>query len=270
VDNAILYTEAQEAIALRDEFFSIASHELKTPISSLSLHLQLMRRMIRRSESVEDLQHVLGNKMKDLESQLKRITGLIENLLDVSRLRSGKISLEPEKFNFADLVRDLVDRLQPMARHRGIRIDCADLCAATGFWDRFRMEQVMNNLITNAIKYGDSKPVRITSKIANDLLEIHVIDQGKGVPEADREKIFDRFERSAHTSQVSGLGLGLYIVHQFVKSHGGSVKVVSEVNEGSVFVVLLPIPQTPDFYLNTRGSDNEFHSEQEGMANSTY
>lgn len=254
IDNSILYSESQDAIKLRDEFFSIASHELKTPISSLSLHLQLMRRMLRRAVSIEELQNVLSGKMKDLESQLKRLTGLIENLLDVSRLRSGKISLAVEKFNFAELLRDLIHRVQPMARHRGMTIELRDCAEVVGYWDRFRLEQVVNNLLTNAIKYGDAKPVYVSLTQDGDFLELKVADQGRGIPQADHDRIFDRFERSDHNSQISGLGLGLYIVDQFVKSHFGEVRVHSEPNNGATFFVRLPIAESPDFYTKKRGS----------------
>ncbi|TVQ80973.1 MAG: sensor histidine kinase [Bradymonadales bacterium] len=270
IDNSVLYRRSQEAIELRDEFFSIASHELKTPISALSLHLQLMRRMLRSSESIEDLRRVFGSKMKDMDRQMDRLTALIENLLDLSRLRSGKIKLDPEYFDFAEMLREVVARTQPMARHRGIKMSLTANESVFGWWDRFRMEQIINNLLTNAVKYGEHKPIDIDLSSDGKRLRVSVKDRGVGIPSRDQQKIFDRFERSVHSSQVSGLGLGLYIVSEFVKAHQGRIELSSELNKGSCFRLEFPIFISQEDCLRLHDEKREMSDEREiKVANSS-
>jgi len=243
VENARLFHEAQEAIRVRDEFLSIASHELNTPLTPLQLHLQRLQRTVSGGAGVEaqSSEQVL-RMVEQAQRQTRRLARLVRELLDISRIRLGRLELHPEPVDLGEVVRDVVERFadeqawphgEPALRVEG---------SAQGWWDRTRLEQVVANLLANALRYGQGKPVDLTVRAHDGEAFLQVKDRGIGIAPEARKRIFERFER-ASSRNFGGLGLGLYIVRQIVEAHGGTIGVESELGVGSTFTVKLPRQQ---------------------------
>ncbi len=233
-----------EALFYRDEFLSIASHELKTPLTSLKLQSQLFKRSVAKNDQMAYSHERIDRLADEVDRQVKRLTRLVDDMLDISRIRSGKLSIQPEKVNLALLASEVLERNRSMFEDNNRiapalkRCDpCEVLC------DRFRIEQVMGNLLNNAYRYGRGRPVSVEIITKGDAAHVAIIDQGIGIDGQDKEKIFTRFRRAVPASEVSGLGLGLYIAKQIVEAHGGAIRVESELNIGSTFTVELPLAQ---------------------------
>jgi PAS domain S-box-containing protein len=232
--------EARRAVALRDEFLSIASHELKTPLTPLKLQIQLLRRMSSTAVAGEFAERV--PKMLEVsDRQVTRLNKLVDELLDVTRISSGKLALNREAFELHDVVEDVCGRFALDLKNNqcDLRIQAGD--RVTGNWDRLRVEQAFTNLLTNAMKYAAGKPVEVEVGADSAHGYIKVRDQGPGIAKSDQERIFNRFERATSWTHVGGLGLGLYIVNQIVKAHGGEVRIASEPGAGATFTMALPI-----------------------------
>lgn len=232
----------QEAINARDEFFSIASHELKTPLTSLKLQAQLMKRTL--DKNPPNFREKIANLSDQSEKQTQRLERLVDDMLDISRIRTGRLTIQKEHFNLCDMVTDVVGRMKeqfsvvPGGVPQINFISCEN---ANGNWDKMRLEQVVTNLLSNAIKYGNEKEIFLEVQATSDRVFIKVKDSGIGIPLEFRNKIFERFERASGTAKsITGLGLGLYISEQIVRSHGGRIWVESEVGKGSTFTVELP------------------------------
>lgn len=235
---------AKKAIRTRDEFLSIASHELRTPLTPLKLHLQNVKRMLRKDMPPEELIKKVCTSLDSSERQIERLTRLVEELLDVSRITNGKLTLVREEFDFSEMVRELCQRYS----EEFVRSQCeltleADVKVA-GAWDRMRMEQVFINLLTNATKYGVGKPVHVKVYCDGDTAVLEVRDRGIGIRPEDQERIFSQFERAASSNNFGGLGLGLFIVSQILKAHGGQIGVESKLGHGSLFRVRIPTRAT--------------------------
>lgn len=231
----------KEAIAARDEFISVCSHELKTPVTSMKLQFQLAERQyVRGDEKIYDRAHV-QRRIINANRQLDRMTNLIEEMLDVSKMGAGKLQLRLSKINLSELVLEVVDRFIEQFQIVGteLQADIAPSIEING--DRYRIEQVLSNLLTNAIKYSPGKPVTVRVAKKPDSAIIYVQDQGIGIARENHEKIFQRFERATASSNISGLGLGLYISKQMVEAHHGKIRVDSEMGKGSTFTVELPL-----------------------------
>ena len=232
-----LTIDLERAVHARDEFLSIASHELKTPLTSLQLQLQMAERGIRSGQmpTAEKMASVVSRCLQ----QSTRITNLIDELLDISRIQEGKLSFNFESIDLGRLVEDQVSQYREQFRAAGcdVRFESTHVDVVC---DRFRMEQVIVNLLTNAMKYGGRKPVRV--EVGGDPREawIRVSDQGGGIPKDRQAQIFNRFERGEQGASISGLGLGLYIARQIVTSHLGEIEVSSEPGQGASFTVKLP------------------------------
>lgn len=227
------FQELKQAIRARDEFLSIASHELRTPLTALKLRVQ---GMLHR----KDLDDRLRTKLDSVSRQTERLERLIESLLDVSRITTGHLEIEPEEIDLGSVVEEVIERHREEALQSGSRIEVDLASPVRGVWDRMRMEQVLTNLISNAVKYGDGKPVSVTLRTENGRAELSVSDCGIGIDAADCARIFEQFERAAARRNYGGLGMGLYITRQIVIAHGGSVQVESRLGEGSTFRVSLP------------------------------
>ncbi len=238
IDNAHLYEQAREAIRARDEFLQIASHELRTPLMTLQLQLDSLMRALDRA-GVHDER--LARKLTMATSQTVRLARLVESLLDVSRITAGKVVLELEPLDLAELVRDVAARLQPDARKAGSRLDVQADGPIRGVWDRLRVEQIVSNLISNAIKYGGGKPIEVDTSVEDGCVRVRVSDHGIGIAQEAVARIFGRFERAVSARHFGGLGLGLFIARQFAEAHGGAVSVESEPGAGSSFTVVLPL-----------------------------
>lgn len=227
----------RDALKARDEFLSMASHELKTPLTSLKLHAQMMKKNIHgEKENVK-------NFIEKTNINVTRLTRLVDDMLDISRIKTGNLSLVFEEVDLCELVKEVVERLRShfieIIGHTPITSYCHK---ALGHWDRMRIEQVANNLLTNAIRYGKGQPIEISVERIGDFARLNIKDYGIGISEDNLEKIFDRFERGGMApNEISGLGLGLYITKKIVNAHKGKIWVESEVGKGSTFIVELPI-----------------------------
>lgn len=239
-ENSRLYKLSQQAIEIRNDFLSIASHELNTPITSLKLQLQLTKKSL---ESGKDGNLPLDKFTKSIDAsvrQVDRLITLVQVLLDVSRIQSGKLTFHFEEFDLTDLLSEVLDRFKELVTTSGCELDVENSLDAHVAWDKTRIEQVIINLLTNAIKYAPGR-IHLNIKQVEGGVQILFKDHGKGIPQHKLTSIFDRFERASSNETISGLGLGLFIVKQIVDGHGGNVKVNSEINSGTVFTVFLPV-----------------------------
>ncbi|CAN5444051.1 hypothetical protein BH11MYX1_BH11MYX1_42220 [soil metagenome] len=234
-----IQAELTRSLLMRDEFLSIASHELRTPLQSLLIQLETTQLLLDRGADPDGLRKKLGNATK----QVDRLTSLIDSMLDVSRVALDRMVVEPSEVDAVELVRDVIDRLQASATKAGATIKLVAPVAVTGRWDRSRLDQIVTNVLANAIKYGNGSPILVTVAVRGDTLELSVEDGGMGIAEADQTRIFQRFERAASLSH-GGLGLGLYISREIARAHGGDIGVKSEPGRGSRFLVSLPLTST--------------------------
>lgn len=232
--------DLEEAVRARDAFLSIASHELRTPLSALQLQVDLVTRTRLDSPDV-------ARRVERIARQVARLTKLVNDLLDVSRVSAGSLQLEPESVELHSLVADVVARQAAEAQRAGVRISIhARQIPIHGHWDRGRLEQVFDNLLANAIKYGGGKPVEFLIERAGDKASVSVIDHGIGIAPESQARVFERFERAASAKSYGGLGLGLWIVKQIVDASEGTVRVASEPGQGATFVVELPCHASSD------------------------
>jgi PAS domain S-box-containing protein len=223
---------AEEALALREEFLSIASHELNTPLTSLKLRLgQLATGRLGQEEA----EHALEISIR----QTRRLTRLVADLVDASRIRTGRLTLLKEEMDLAEVAREALDHLRTEIARSHSAVELHAPSPARGLWDRQRLEQVVSNLISNAANYGLGKPITIRIE-PGERVRLTVEDQGVGIPPEAQERIFERYERAASTRRAGGLGLGLYIAKQIIQAHGGTISVESRPGAGSVFTVELP------------------------------
>jgi predicted ATPase/signal transduction histidine kinase len=235
IDNARLYHEAQEAIRLRDEFLTIASHELYTPVTSLKLAMQGLERA-----SASAPPETFSRAFQNARRQIRRLTRLIDELLSVSRLQQGQVHLQLEEVDLAAITRDVVEHF----REESVRSSSPLLIHAAPFvigrWDRTRLEQVITNLLANALKFGSHKPIEISVTSEHGTARLSVKDHGIGIAPDKLPHIFERFERGVSAREYGGLGLGLYIAHEIVSALGGTVHVESTPGVGTCFTVQLP------------------------------
>ncbi len=235
IDNARLYGEAQKAVQLRDDFLSIAGHELRTPLSSLSLDLY---RLLQKSRTRGDPE--LTGIVEKARRGSERLSRQIDQLLDVSRLSSGRLAIEPEELDLVNLTRDFIEQLADEAALKGSRMDLRAGGPVVGHWDRRQMEQVVGNLLSNAIKYGDGRPIEIEIHAEGEDAVLRVRDHGIGIASEDQARIFERFERAVSDRNFGGLGLGLWIATEIVRASGGALDVDSTLGEGSTFTLRMP------------------------------
>jgi PAS domain S-box-containing protein len=230
---------AEEAVRLRDDFLSIASHELKTPLATLQIDLQ----------GLSDGRGACDDRaMRKVERALrstKRLTALVDSLLDVSRIATGQLALKAERFDLSLVLTQLVDGLQSSAARAGCVLTIDAQAALFGTWDRLRVEQIVMNLIFNAFKYAAPGAVAIAVTPDDGAALIEVRDHGPGIPAEALARIFTRFERAAPLKHYGGLGLGLYVSRQIVEAHGGSIAARNPSDGGAVFTVRLPTRVVP-------------------------
>lgn len=242
-ENARLYAEATEALAARDEFLSIASHELKTPLTSLHMALQILTAAERRDD-VKLTAAQIRELVTTCESQSRRVTTLVNELLDLTRVRSGRFEVKRSRFDLTALANEVVTKMSDASPNASA---ISVVCDGSLFveWDNSRFEQVLTNLLSNALRYGKGNPITVKLWHGGTRTFITVADRGVGIAPEDRERIFKRFERSSSTRNIGGLGLGLYIVRKIVEAHGGEIRVESEPGRGSVFTLEVPTCPNP-------------------------
>ncbi|AKQ66933.1 Sensory box histidine kinase [Myxococcus hansupus] len=240
-----LQARTQSAVSARDEFLSIAAHELRTPITALRLNLERLVHHLSRAPGDLIARGTVEASTTPALRQLVRLQQLLDTLLDISRVGSRKLRLHIEMFDLSEAARDMAQRLAMPARAAGVTLSLTLPERPTLILgDRLRLEQVISNLLTNAFRYGDAKPVLLEVEAQAEVLTLSVRDQGVGIAKEDQTRIFNRFERAAAASGTDGLGLGLFIAREIVSAHGGTLTVESEPGHGSRFLVTLPRHRT--------------------------
>jgi len=239
VDNARLYRNAQRAVQLRDEFLSIASHELKTPLTPLTLKLRVLTRELESRSEPEWAQRLLGH-VEVCRRQVKRLSELVDGLLDVSHLSAGRLRIEREAVDLSELVREVATRFQAESERNGSPLRLEADGPVVGQWDRLRLEQVVSHLLSNALKYGAGHPVSIRIEEAGAQARLVVRDEGIGIEPDVLPRIFHKFERGVSERHYGGLGLGLYVTQQVLQAMGGTISAESTPGHGATFRVELP------------------------------
>jgi signal transduction histidine kinase len=233
-------TALQESLRLRDEFLAIASHELKTPLTPLRLHLDAVMRSA-RGEGKELSPERLMSKMEGIERQVGRLATLVDGLLNVARILNHRLQFEREDVDLAQVVRDVATRFAEDLEQTGCTLALDLPQQVVGCWDRLRLEEIAANLVSNAIKFGAARPIEIHLDTRDGRARLQVRDHGIGIAPADHARIFERFGRAVPTRHYGGFGLGLWLVRQLVEALGGDIAVDSQLGSGALFTVELPL-----------------------------
>jgi signal transduction histidine kinase len=230
---------AETALQQRDELLSVASHELKTPLTALNLAVEGLARDARRGAVTVGERGM--DRIMRAENQVHRLAALVDQLLDFSRLSLGRMTIDPSEVDLGALVEQVTGRFRDLALARTRKpVEVRGLRPLLGRWDRDRLDQVITNLVSNALKYGAGKPVWISLEQA-EVARLCVHDDGIGIDPADHQRIFERFERPATSPRLGGVGLGLWIARELVLAHGGAIRVESAPGQGATFTVELPL-----------------------------
>jgi len=233
--------QLREAVQARDEFISIAAHELRNPLTPLLMTVQSMRRNAERNSELP-AQIVTG--LVRLDRVVQHYVNRCNSMLDISRLSSGTFRIDWAEVDFAALLRDTLEALAPQAERAGSAISLTAPVSLAGTWDELAVQQIAENLLSNAIKYGAGRPIEVTLTEEHGSVALEIRDQGIGISAADQARIFSRFERAVSRQQRPGFGLGLWVVGRLVAAMHGTVQVSSDVGRGSSFRVRLPRGRT--------------------------
>ena len=241
-ERARLLEDRRQAIAARDQFLAVAAHELRTPLATLALLVDNLIMPLHSHSTTEPGDVVVQKRqLAMLKRQVDRLTALVAEMLDVSRITGGGLQLNLGSVDLRDIVREVLDRfdLEIQRRHVTLKVNAPD--PAPGIWDAARIDQVITNLISNALKYGAERPVEVSVRVEASQAVVVVRDHGIGIPEDEQSKIFGPFARVFAATHHAGLGLGLWIAQQIVQASGGRIKVDSRPEQGSTFTVELPL-----------------------------
>jgi signal transduction histidine kinase len=236
----VAQVELQHALQMRDEFMSMVVHELRTPLSVLAMEVRVRQHQLAADNAGFFATDNLAKMFERDQRQVRSLTRLIDDMLDVSQIQHGKLSIRRGRCDLVDMLQRVVAEISPQSGDVPIALEtgCDTL---VGDWDEFRLEQVVVNLLTNALRYGANRPVTIELKPLPGGAQIRVRDQGVGIAPEDQARVFEQFVRVGDRRRVNGLGLGLYITQQLVQAHGGTISVESRLGEGSTFTVTLPL-----------------------------
>ncbi|WP_426755975.1 PAS domain-containing sensor histidine kinase [Myxococcus sp. Y35] len=233
-----------EAIRLRDEFLAVASHELKTPLTPLNLRLQTLARAARARRGPELLERLPAD-LEVMQRQVKRLSALVGELLDVTLISGGQLRLELEPVDLGALIREVASRFEGESQRTGTPIRTELDEVVVGHWDRVRLEQAVSNLLSNALKYGVGRPVHVQAGKEGAHAWLTVRDEGIGIPPEAMDRIFEKFERAVSERHYGGLGLGLFVTRQNVRAMGGTIEARSTLGQGATFTMRLPC-QVPE------------------------
>ena len=228
--------ELEDAIKIRDEFISVASHELRTPVTKLLMNIQMMKKLGDDIDKEKMLRY-----LSMCEHSTRELAILMDNMVDVSRLRIGKLVLRRTKTNFTNLVINEISSMKDEIRLSGSHVSFSHDGDVIGYWDQGRLQQVIHNLLGNAIKYGEGNPIKLQLRKSQDTIWLVISDEGQGIPYHLQPRIFERFERAVKSSNVSGLGLGLYVVKQVIVAHQGEINLESKPHKGTTITITLPL-----------------------------
>ena len=235
--------ELERAVRMRDDFMSIVSHEVRTPLNGLILETQLRKMHLARDNAAAFTMEKMHAMVDRDERQILSLIRLIEDMLDVSRIRTGKLSIRPAEFDLARTVDRLLENFSAQISAAQSSVNFTAEYPVVGQWDEFWIEQVISNLLTNALRYGANKPIDVTVYIEGNQAVVDVRDQGIGISQENQQRVFQQFERVSASQVAAGLGLGLFISEQIVAAHSGTISVQSELGEGALFRVCLPLAQ---------------------------
>lgn len=229
--------ELERAVTMRDDFMSMVSHELRNPLNSVYLQTQLRRKMLAGAQPPDaaTMQRIVERDERQIRSMIR----LLDDMLDVSRLRTGRLAMVKAPFDLAELARRAVESIRDQATGVTVALGAPERLMVNG--DEFRIDQVITNLLTNAVRYGQGKPIEVKVALHGEMAAVSVRDHGMGIAPADQERIFEQFERTQGAQAVPGLGLGLFIARQIVEAHAGRIELASVVGEGAEFTVRLPV-----------------------------
>jgi PAS domain S-box-containing protein len=253
LDNARLYREAQRAIRARDEFLSVAAHELKTPLTTMLGYAQMLLRYMKPGDGLDE--KIVERALLAIEQQSARLTRLVSRLLDIARIEGGRLRVEPTSTDLVPLVTGVVESMQSGTQSRLVVTQVPD--RLIGMVDALRFEQVLTNLLDNAVKFsppGSDVEVEL-SETSMGVARLTVTDHGPGVSAEDRDRIFDRFYQTDSGKLASGMGLGLYISRQIVEQHGGSINAELPPDGGTRFVVMMPLQRDAALSAERQDSD---------------
>jgi len=236
-EKARLYVEAAQALQARDDFLSMAAHELRNPLNALQLQLVSLRRAAERRTG-ELAREWVCDRVGQAIDEVARLVRLVSELMDVSRINAGQIDFELETVDFKQVIDAAMRRFEPQVRRGQIVVDAASVI---GQWDPLRLDQIVTNLVSNAVKYGDGKPVEVRLTSADGQAVLEVRDRGIGIDPEQQQLLFKRFERLEARRMYGGFGLGLWITRRIVDAMGGAIEVQSERGRGSVFRVSVPM-----------------------------
>ena len=239
-ERAEAFVALEQAVSARDEFLSIASHELKTPLTALRLQAEGVLRAARRASGRVLDDATVIERIQSVAHNAERLTNLIERLLDVTRIGAGPLRLSRDRIDLVALVTRVVDELADTFRAARCEVSVIGPAHVEGYWDPDRLATVIINLLTNAAKYGANKPIRIELDESGETVRMHVIDRGIGISHEHQQRIFGRFERAVPERHFGGFGVGLWLANKIVDAHGGSISVRSNAGEGSTFTVTIP------------------------------
>lgn len=230
-----------KAIAIKDEFFAIASHELKTPTTSLKLQLQMLKRGMGQEKDLDKFTVKIVQGIDRCLGQLDRLVELVNNLMDVVNFRRGNLSINLARLDLSSVLQEAIQKFDVLFREKGCDVSVDIRPEILGNFDRTRIEQVFFNLMDNATKYAQGSQVTIVLSKKDNQALFMISDQGPGIASSKLEKIFDRFERLGADRNFGGLGLGLYIAKNIVDAHEGKISVESTVGKGTTFRIVLPL-----------------------------
>lgn len=233
----------EQELRARDEFIIAAAHELRNPVSPLVLHVQRMLDQARGASSEQLSARWVGDQLEVFSQRLSRFIRALNRILDISRIHSGQIELVLEDVDLSEVVREVVSSFERELAASGSTLQLACDQRAVGHWDRMRLEQIVSNLVSNAIRYGDGSAITVAVALLDAQVELSVSDQGVGIDDADQARIFERFERATSQNRA-GFGVGLWIVRELSEAMGGRVSVESGRGQGSTFRVSLPAKGT--------------------------
>lgn len=233
--------ELKKALSSRDEFLMMATHELKTPVTPLSLQLDTFLHLFETGAYKDVEPERLLRMLRTSRGQVERLARLVNELIDVSRLSTNKLRLDFSEVNLNELTQKVIDDFGEEIKRSGSEVKIKTNELVRGNWDPFRIEQVLINLLINSLKYGIGKPIEISLSKENDIARFEIADNGIGIAEEDHDRIFKRYERAVSSKNFSGLGLGLYISQEIVSLHHGNIQVESSPGAGSRFKVELPL-----------------------------
>lgn len=232
--------ELQHALKMRDDFMSLVGHELRTPLNTLHVDTQIRQMQLKKGDmsafSAEKLEAMVARDSRQIQSMIR----LISDMNDVSRIKNGKLSIRQQTTNLSILLQQTMDDLFQQVQVSGSNFVADIEPDVNGTWDELRLEQIIINLLTNALRYGNGKPIEVSLKTESNCVKVMVRDHGIGIAESEQHRIFDKFERGSIKKVYEGLGMGLYIAKQLAEAHKGTITLESSLGNGATFTLTLP------------------------------